>query len=128
MATFNFPFHKCRIKFPDDQARMRFGRNFVYASDPVIPLQRTFYLKLSGIQWTTDGTGAAIVGPVVTRDALTLYNFYLTHRLGVTFDYPVPGFTTVKARFSTPLELPEAEVGGTGVLPEFEIELIEVPA
>lgn len=127
MATFDFPFHTCRIKFPDDQARVRFGRNFAFASDPVVPPQRTFVLKMSGLQWTTDATGQVIVGSDLQRDALTFYNFYLAHRLSKTFDYPVPGFPTVKARFNKPLDIPEAEKGGFGVIPEFEIELIEVP-
>ena len=128
MATFNFYHHAPEIEFPDDQARVRFGRNFVFATDPVVPIQRTFKLMMTGLTWTTNSAGIAIAGPDPKRCALTFYNFYTTHRLHQTFDYPVPGMSTVQARFNQPLKLPSALLGGSGVLPDFEIELIEVPA
>lgn len=125
MATFDFYHLAPVIKFPDDQARVKFGRRFTFVTDPIDAPERTFTLMMTGITWTTDALGQAVVGPDLKLCAKTLYDFYVTHRMHRSFDYDLPGFGVIKARFNRPVEFPSAIPGGFGVLPEFEIELIE---
>lgn len=125
MAVFDFPYHRTRIQYPDDQSRVRFGYGFVFTAKPVFPVQRVFFLTMTGLQWfiNDDETFDLLTEP--TRNAKVFENFYLTHRLHTPFTYPAPGYGDVQVTFNRPLEMPLVEIGSAGMVPDFEVELLE---
>lgn len=125
MNTFDFYHLAPVIKFPDDQIRVKFGRNFTFTTDPLNPPERVFVLMMTGLRWSTNASGIAVNGPEAKICAKRFYDFYLSKRMHLSFDYDLPGFGVLKVRFNKPVELPSAIPGGTGVLPDFEVELIE---
>lgn len=128
MATFDFPLHRQRTKYPDSSVRMQFGSGYVAAAEPQAPDQRIFVLSFTGMRYiTTTPTGTTLD---LTSDPYKNYGklekFYQDHRLYTTFTYVHPVYGSLTCRFNKPLEGPEGIPGGTGVVKDFELELIEV--
>jgi hypothetical protein len=127
--TFNFPYHKVRTEYPESTTNIQFGKNWVFPIKPNAPDQRTFVLTMRGMQYFLNGVDPLPDPTIVPeRNAKALSNFYETHQQWDTFIYPHPVYGNITCRFKNPLRLPEGIDGGTGLLPEFEIVLIEEPA
>jgi hypothetical protein len=126
METFDFPFFGSpTVEYPDDQKRLKLGRGYTFVTKPLDPIERIFKLNMTGMQWHVDQSGNvdATVDPQTNARALEI--FYETHRLHGEFWFPRPGYGNVRVRFSKPLQMPQPE-GNKGVIPAFEIELMEV--
>lgn len=127
MAVFPAKYFRFSTKYPQSGTRIQLGRSYQFDTPPEAPDQRIFVLKLQGMQYIVGSQGNLNANLEPERNMLALENFYNDHKLATsfTFDHPVYGSLTCK--FNRPLEIPEGLAGGDGVLPEFEVELIEQP-
>lgn len=127
MAVFPAKYFRFSTKYPQSGTRIQLGRSYQFDTPPEAPDQRIFVLKLQGMQYIVGSQGNLNANLEPGRNMLALENFYNDHKLATsfTFDHPVYGSLTCK--FNRPLEIPEGLAGGDGVLPEFEVELIEQP-
>lgn len=128
MEVFNFPFHKCRTKYPDSGAKVQFGRGWVFAATPEAPPSREFNLTFKGMTYFVESDGRTIddyTWPALNMKRLE--DFYLRHQTHKSFwyEHPVHGF--LKVRFQTPLDIPDVHEGGGGVVQELQIQFKEVP-
>lgn len=126
MQTFNFPYHKQSTKYPENSFRVTFGGGYQFVSKPQHKGQRIFTLYFTGMKfYLTNGVINNTDSP--TLNMQKLIEFYEAHELYEPFTYPHPVFGNVTVRFNTPLEIPKGYSGGTGVVEDFQIELIEQP-
>lgn len=127
LAVFNFPYHTVETQNPESGVRGQFGGSYVFTTPPTDPDQRLFTLKFAAMQFFVDGAGVpeAISNP--TYNMLTLINFYLAHKLYLSFTYAHPVHGTLEVKFQKSLVEPEGIAGGFGVTKEVTVELIEVP-
>lgn len=121
MAVFPAVYFTYATRYPQSGTRISLSNSYDFTAGPTAPDQRTFILKLSGMQYFGNLTSQ------VNRNMEVLEAFYNTHKLHVTFDLPHPIYGTVKVKFNRPLEIPEGIQGGNGVLDPFTVELIEQP-
>lgn len=124
MQTFGFIHNVPAIDYPDDTKRISIGSGYTFAADPVIPVYRTIRLMMYGLEWFLDASGAIDNATEAHRNAQALAEFYEEHRLNRTFKYDLDGEGLINVRFNDPLKLPRVE-GNRGVLPPFEITLVE---
>jgi hypothetical protein len=128
MDTFNFPYHRVSTKEPANGFQISFGSGYTFTSDPDAPDQRVFTLYFTGFQWyvNADNTINATTNAAI-NNMMALYNFYKAQRLNKTFIYPHPIFGNVNVKFKDPLEVPDGLPGGTGVVKDFQMTMIEQP-
>lgn len=125
LETFNFPNHTFRIRFPEDQASVKFGRGYTFTAAPRGPSERVFTLNMMGLTAYLDENDLLEPDINPQRNFKTFYDFWNRHRTHKAFLYKLDGFGDVKVRFNKPVDFPTAIEGGSGVFPAFEIELIE---
>lgn len=128
MEVFNFPFHKCRTKYPDAGAKVQFGRGWIFAASPEAPPSREFNLTFRGMTYYVESDGKTIddyTWPGLNMKRLE--DFYLRHQTHKSFwyEHPVHGF--LKVRFLSALDIPDVHEGGAGVVEEMQIQFKEVP-
>ncbi len=122
--TFNFPYHRFRIDYLVNSSSVKFGNAYESTSKPNAPAQRQFTLNMIGMRWVSSN------GKTISRtrtpliNAAALEDFYRSHQLYGKFYYNLPTETAILVRFKDVLKLPYVE-GNTGVLPEFEVSLLE---
>ena len=124
---FDFPYHTFRTIYPESGTRVQFGKGYVFAARPDSPVQRRFVLKMTGMQYFVGENDEIDTETMPQRNMGRLQAFYEEHELWKSFVYPHPVLGDVLVKFNKPLDIPEGIIGGNGVLPEFEIELIEQP-
>lgn len=127
MATFPAKYFTFGTRYPETGSRMTLGRSYMYTAADPAPHQRTFQLTLQGMQYFLDAGGALDATVHLDRNMLVLENFFLTHRLNKSFDFEHPVYGTLVCKFGAPLEVPEGIQGGNGLLPEFQVDLLEIP-
>jgi hypothetical protein len=136
MAVFNFPFHRVTTEYPDNSARVRFGRGYQFASRPVGPDQLTFRLSFETMCYFELAAGGYSSTHNPTLNMLALQKFYETHGLFEKFTYTHDLHGTVQCRFDKPLVTPKGIKGQTVILPNgirqhacesFELQLISQP-
>ena len=99
----------------------------MYTSPPVAADQRTFIVKVQGMQYFLTALNAIDLTESPGRNMAVLEAFYNEHKMYLNFDFTHPVYGLVVCKFSTPLEIPEGIAGGGGILPTFDLELIEIP-
>lgn len=127
METFDFPYHRQRTKYPENGVRAQFGGGYNFSAAPDAPDQRIFALEMSGMKFYADNAGVIDRSIYPDRNAAVLEDFYKAHGLWKSFLYPHPVHGDLVVKFKNPLDLPYGEKGGDGLLPTFEIELLEQP-
>lgn len=127
METFPATFFAFSTRYPESGTRLELGRSYLYTQAPDAPDQRLFTLSLQGMCYFLDQEGAPDLLTQLGRNMFVFEDFYLAHRLhkSFLFQHPLYGETTCK--FNQPLQTPEGVTGGGGVLPTFNVELIEIP-
>jgi len=115
--TFNFPYHTVRHIYPQGD-QQKFGRGYMYAVKPLLPIQRTFILKFNAMNWLATGSGYGMQDLVA---------FYELHEMWDRFTYPHPLYGNLITRFAKALEVPEVLDNGFGHTQPLEIQLIEQP-
>ena len=127
LETFNFPFHSVgAIEYPTNTTIYELGGGYQYGQIPVDPTARTFKITMTGMKYYLQSNGAIDTTSEPTTNIYTLDQFYQTHGIHTAFNYPHWFYGTLKVKFARPLKIPQPE-GNQGVLPPFDIELIEVP-
>lgn len=124
MATFNFPYHKCRTEYPQTSNPVQFGNSYTFASKPAGPPQRTFVLSFKAMRWYMNGSSVD-VATNPTRNMGALDAFYQDHEMYKAFVYPHPVYGNLNVRFAEPFKQPDTTEGGTGESEPFELKLIE---
>lgn len=129
MATFDFPYHTVSEKNPQMGAMVQFGESYRFNTGPTAPPQRMFTLNMKGMRiYTNPSTGEVDTTTNTKKDnVMVLYQFWKDHYQHVNFVYNHPLHGAMNVRFAAPLDLPPAIEGGSGVLPEFQLQFIEIP-
>lgn len=127
MATFPAKYFTYGTRYPESGERMRLGRSYLYTKGDPAPDQRVFQLSVQGMQYFVDGQGNLDGTTQPERNMKVLEDFYITHRQNKSFDFEHPVYGTLTCKFNRPLEIPEGVIGADGLLPVFEVELIEIP-
>lgn len=127
MAVFPAKYFTVQTKYPNSGTRIQLGNSYMYSAPPVAPDQRIFIVKLQGMTYFVASNGTLDTTTQTGRNMKVFEDFYVAHKLYLSFDFPHPMLGTVKCKFNRPLEIPEGVPGGSGMLPVFEVELIEIP-
>lgn len=126
--TFDFPYHVPRTSYPEDQT-VRFGGGYTFATKPDEKMERTFTLSFTAMKYYFDQNTNRWDDYTTNsnNNAHALEKFYIDHRMYKRFIYPHDVLGNIVVRFKKPLEMPQGVMGGTGVLPPFEVQLVEHP-
>lgn len=127
MAVFPATFFRFSTKYPDSGSRIQFGRSYQFDTPPESPDQRIFLIKLMGMQYFLTAGQALDRTIKPERNLALLEDFYNAHKRATEFTLNHPVYGAVVCKFNRPLEIPEGIPGGNGLVPEFEVELIEIP-
>jgi hypothetical protein len=98
------------------------GWNF--SSKPNVPYQKSFIVKVQGMQWYLLGNGLFDEVTNPAYNARLLEKFYETHGTWDNFTFPHPHFGNLSCRFKDPLEIPDAIPSSGGLIEAFEVKLI----
>lgn len=127
MATFPATYFTVQTKYPQSGSRVQLGNSYLYTAPPLAPDQRIFIVKLQGMTYFLNSNGTLNTTLQTGRNMAVLEQFYLDHKLYLTFQFTHPVYGTVNCKFNQPLQIPEGVEGGSGMLPAFEVELVEIP-
>lgn len=127
MATFPATHFKFATEYPESGQRMQLGNSYQFDVLPEAPDQRIFTLTLRGMAYFTDANDVISTLLSPWRNMKVLEDFYNTHKRAKVFDLAHPVYGTVKCKFAEPLTIPSGIDGGSGVLEDFEVKLIEIP-
>ena len=127
METFPCTYFRFSTRYPESGLRMQLGRSYVHTAAPQAPDQRNFLLTLPGMQYFCDAGGQLTAATEPERNMLVLENFYNAHKLAFSFNFNHPIYGTLVCKFNRPLEIPDGIPGGTGILEEVRVELLEIP-
>lgn len=115
-------------QYPESGTRLQLGNSWTFTAPPDAPDQRIFKLTLQGLRFYVEEDGTTIdTDTEPTRNAGRFDAFYQRHRLWKSFTFNHPQFGPLEVKFHKPLNLPKGIKGGNGLLPEFDIELVEQP-
>lgn len=126
MQTFNFPYHRSELRYPEDSAVVRFGKGYEFASRPDAPPQLRFLLHFPTMKFFVTAGGAIDRTTQPQINLAKLMDFYEAHRLYEKFIYPSPIKGNVVVRFATPLDIVPL-AGGGGACEPFTLELTGQP-
>lgn len=127
METFPPKYFRFSTSYPVSGTRIQLGRSYQFDAPPEAPDQRIFKLKLQGMKYFVDGLGVLDTLNYPERNMGNLEAFYNAHKLAKPFHLGHPLYGMVKVKFNKPFQIPEGIAGGDGAIPEFEVELIEIP-
>lgn len=127
METFPAVYFGFATRYPESGERVQLGNSYQYDAPPAAPDQRSFILTLQGMTYFVDGSGQIDLTIEPGRNLAKLEKFYNDHKRALPFllDHPVYG--SVKCKFMNPLQIPEGIANAGGMVPAFQIELIEIP-
>lgn len=127
MATFPAQYYTYATRYPQSGPRVELARSYTWSAEPDSPDARVFLLTLAGMQYFLDGSDLPDRTTQTGRNLWVLEDFYTEHRLWKSFTLAHPVYGNLTCKFNRPLEVPEGISGGNGVVPPFEVELIEQP-
>jgi hypothetical protein len=127
MAVFPAQYFNYSTEYPETGQRVQFGNSYQYDVLPSSPDQRKFIINLKGMTLFVDDDGKINRTVKPERNLATLEDFYNQHKRAVEFTFNHPVYGAVICKFYSPLKIPEPLAGGSGVFPDFQVELIEIP-
>lgn len=127
MQTFNFPYHSIETVYPSSSQIVQFGRGYRFATKPRGPDQIVWNLTFPSMKWYLNSDNSVNLTTNPTRNVGKLEEFYNIHRLHEYFLYPHQTRGDVRVRFTTPLIIPVAALGGSGEVPGIKLSLIYEP-
>lgn len=127
MPTFPATYFKFSTKYPNSGTRLQLGRSYQFSAPPQAPDQRIFALSLQGMCYFSNGMGVINLVTEPGRNMAVLEAFYNTHKMAFKFDFRHPVYGLRECRFNAPLQIPEGITNGYGILPDFDVELVEIP-
>lgn len=126
LKLFPAKYFKFSTKYPVSGTQLQLGRSYQFTSPPQAPDQRVINLKLLGMCYFSGWNGIDL-NEQPGRNMGVLEEFYNEHKLAFKFIFNHPVYGRLICRFNKPLEIPEGISNGFGNLPDFEVELIEIP-
>lgn len=127
LEVFNYPYHTVKTENPESGLRIQLGKSYVFTAPPTDPDQRKITLNMKGMQYFTDIDGELDDSVKATRNMFNLIKFYQRHKMYKSFQYNHPVHGVLVVKFNQPLVEEEPVPGGSGVVKDFSIELIEIP-
>lgn len=124
--TFNFPYHRVITKHPESGSGIKMGKGYEYRQGDNAPEQMMYDLVFDSMQYFLV-SGVPSATPTPTRNIMALDAFYVANKMHKVFIYPHPVRGNINVRFAKPLEYGTPEKGGTGMIPEFTISIVEQP-
>lgn len=126
--TFDFPNHQVAEDNPMPGTSVQLGQSYEFNTGPTSPLQRMFTLTMMGMRVYTNPDGSIDKITNTKKDnIMVFYKFWQDNLCHVWWNYNHPLHGPMLARFKTPLKLPTPITGGTGVYPDFQIQIVEQP-
>lgn len=113
-----------RNKPPTSDVKGVSMNGWFFSSKPKIPYQKTFVVKLQGMQWYLKNGGLYDSSTNPRYNARRLELFYEENGMWDHFDFPHPHLGVLKCRFATPVEVPEAIMNSDGLIDAFEVQLV----
>lgn len=102
------------------------GKGYEFRQGENAPEQMQYDLVFKGMRYVyVSNVLSNSANP--TLNILALDAFYVANKLHKVFIYPHPVRGNINVRFLKPLEYGTPEEGGTGIIPEFTISIIEQP-
>ena len=126
METFPSPYFTIGEDYPDGANKVKFGRGWEFAAEPLGPDQVEFILRFRGMWFFTDAEGDVDLTRDVAINMAVLDAFYRTHRTYKPFLFNHPSRGQVTVRFKDPLRWRLVE-DGKGLVEAFEIKLMLLP-
>lgn len=114
-------------EYPESGTRIQLGRSYQFDTLPEAPDQRKFTLMVQGMTYFTDPAGAIDQTIQPGRNLALLEQFYQDHRLARSFRLAHPIYGEIEVKFLKPLQVPQGIANGNGMVPAFQVELIEIP-
>lgn len=124
----NFPatYFTFSTRYPD-RPRVELGGSYEYTPQPSNPMKRTLMLNLQGMCYFTNANGTLNLTVEPGRNMGLLDDFYARHEIWKRFQILHPAYGLRVVKFATPLEVPEGLKGANGLLPDFQVSLLEQP-
>lgn len=113
--------------YPETGQRIQLGNSYQFDTSPSAPDQRIFRLNLKGMAYFLNANGTINRTIQPGRNMAGLEDFYIEHKRAKEFLLNHPVYGQVTCKFNVPLRIPEPLPGGSGVFPDFQVELIEIP-
>lgn len=127
MAVFPATYFTLATRYPRSGERITLGKSYQFDVQSFFPDQRTFILNLQGMAYFLNLSGQMDLAKEPGRNLQVLENFYQQHRLSQSFTFNHPTLGAIECKFNNPLEIPAGIRGGNGLVPDFDVELIEIP-
>ena len=127
METFPSIYFTFTTRYPETGTRLQFGNSYQFDAPPSAPDQRIFVLRLQGMAYFVDVNDNIDLNYEPGRNVAVLEQFYNNHKRAVPFLFNHPVYGSVVCKFNRPLVIPEGIAGGTGLVQNIEVELIELP-
>lgn len=127
MSVFPCSYFTVSTRYPESGIRINLGRSYQFDVPPEAPDQRIFTVTVQGLTWFTNADGTVNRTTNPGRNIAVLEDFYRDRRRALAFTFNHPAEGAIQVKFNRPLEIPSPISGGSGVLPDVEVELIEVP-
>lgn len=127
LLVFQPQYFSYSTRYPESGQRIMLGNSYQFDAPPSAPDQRIFILKLKGMTYFVNANGTINATIKPERNLAALEAFYNQHKRAKEFQLNHPVYGAVVCKFNTPLNIPEPLPGGSGVFPDFDLELIEIP-
>ena len=127
MAVFPVTHFSYSTTYPESGTRVQLGQSYQFDTPPEAPDQRIFTLSLAGMAYFVDASDRIDRAYAPWRNLAVLEDFYNVHKRAIEFTLQHPVYGSVQVKFNRPLQIPTGIKDGNGVVPEFEVELIEQP-
>lgn len=144
--TFDFPLHHATHSYPAGD-QVQFGRGWSHASEPDLPIQRSFILKFAAMTyvknphtglWLRDADTRVNSGELLAlnkikqRSIVCLDDFYNEHKLHKKFIYNHFLYGALVVRFAQAFQIPSPLESAKNIQNDipteaFEVRLIEQP-
>lgn len=127
LASFDFPYHTCSIKYPKRGSQVQLGGSYTYSVKPATPAMRTLQLTFDVMCWFKDQNNLLVpyISPEI--NLMRLDSFYQSHELFKDFLYTHELYGNMVVKFSEPLEIPIAKRNSDGAVIGLTLTLMEQP-
>lgn len=125
LQTFNFPFHKVSLRYPERSATARLGGGWDHVTKPLAPISKILTLHFQTMKFFEEGE--SLTSLQMQYSAGHLEDFYIAHEQHREFIYNHPRHGNLLVRFQKPLEIPKGHTGADGAIEPFQISLKELP-
>lgn len=125
LDTFNFEWYRIQPGQYPNGSNVQMGKGVEFGVKPLLPIQRTFILKFSGLLWLKNDGGTFDSSVQSTRNILKLLEFYEAKLCWQRFVLPHEIYGNLNVRFKDPFAPPDSIEGGSGLTQPFDMTVTE---